>query len=112
MAERIQGVETEAHRQKSGAYFRVLDPSSPKLKPSNKSITSSPYEFMGYALDPYRHPGRIVASRLLGFPCRRGLNPPSFGDRCDCVGNKARDGSGCVVLRAVTMLLCVDRRDK
>jgi hypothetical protein len=31
--------ETEAHRQKSGAYFRVLDPSSPKLKPSNKSIT-------------------------------------------------------------------------
>jgi hypothetical protein len=47
----------------------------------------------GYALDYYRYLGRIVASRLLGFPCRWGLNPPSFGDRCDCAGNKARDRS-------------------
>jgi hypothetical protein len=57
---------------------------------------------MEYALDPYRHPGRIMASRLLGFPCRRGLNPPSFGDRCDRIGNKTRDRSGCVVLRAIS----------
>jgi len=57
---------------------------------------------MEYALDPYRHPGRIMASRLLGFPCRRGLNPPSFGDRCNRTRNKARERSGCVVLRAMT----------
>jgi hypothetical protein len=52
----------------------------------------------GYALDYYRHLGRIVASRLLGFPCRRGLNPPSFGDRCDCADNKACDRSTSVGL--------------
>jgi hypothetical protein len=52
----------------------------------------------GYALDYYRHLGRIVASRLLGFPCCRGLNPPSFGDRCDCADSKARDRSWSVGL--------------
>ena len=54
-----------------------------------------------YALDPYRHLGRIVATRFLGFSCRRRLNPSSFGDRRDCVSDKAHDKSTCVDLPAV-----------
>jgi hypothetical protein len=58
-----------------------------------------------YALDHCGNPSRFVASRLLDFSYRRGFNTCSFGDRCDCGDNKARDRSARLNMNGFTVVV-------